>query len=204
MLHVCLQSELHALKTEAGRKFPKVREGAERADRCLREIIEAGAASDADVAVAVRRMGEMEEMLAPALLALETKNAKFMALGYLLWFVVYSMMHVVFQRAPVYVPAQTRTHALHAHWLACMCACATSLAGFASARIRTRVRELGHTHTHTRTHARTHSRTHARTHARARAHTHTHANTHKHTQTHTQTYARARTHTHTHAHAHTR
>ena len=77
-----LQSELHALKTEAGRKFPKVREGAERADRCLREIIDAGAASDADVAVAVRRVGEMDEMLAPALLAFETKNAKFMALAW--------------------------------------------------------------------------------------------------------------------------
>ena len=77
-----LQAELHTLKTEAGKKYPKVREGAERADRCLREIIDAGASSDAEVAAAVRRVGEMEEMLNPALLALETKNPKFMSLGW--------------------------------------------------------------------------------------------------------------------------
>jgi hypothetical protein len=77
-----LQAELHTLKTEAGKKYPKVREGAERADRCLREIIDAGASSDAEVAAAVRRLGEMEEMLNPALLALETKNPKFMSLGW--------------------------------------------------------------------------------------------------------------------------
>lgn len=77
-----LQAELQTLKTEAGRKYPKVRESAERADRCLREIIDAGAASDTDVAAAVRRVGEMEEMLNPAILALETKNGKFMCLGW--------------------------------------------------------------------------------------------------------------------------
>jgi hypothetical protein len=77
-----LQAELHVLKAEAGRKYPKVREGAERADRCLREIIDAGAASDRDVAIAVRRVGEMEEMLNPALFAFETKVAKFMSLAW--------------------------------------------------------------------------------------------------------------------------
>jgi hypothetical protein len=77
-----LQAELQTLKTEAGRKYTKVRESAERADRCLREIIDAGAASDSDVAAAVRRVGEMEEMLNPAILALETKTSKFMCLGW--------------------------------------------------------------------------------------------------------------------------
>lgn len=63
----------------------QVREGAERADRCLREIIDAGAASDADVAAAVRRVGEAGDMLSPALLALEAKTAKFsqLAWGYI-------------------------------------------------------------------------------------------------------------------------
>ena len=77
-----LQAELQTLKTEAGRKYPKLRDSAERADRCLREIIDAGAASDAEVAAAVRRVVEMEEMLVPAILALETKNSKFMCLGW--------------------------------------------------------------------------------------------------------------------------
>mmetsp|Transcript_50642 Transcript_50642/g.158224 ORF Transcript_50642/g.158224 Transcript_50642/m.158224 type:complete len:1222 (-) Transcript_50642:93-3758(-) len=74
-----LQADLHLFKSEGGRKFPKLRDCAERADRYLRELSEGGATTDQEFATALRQVGEI---LNPGLIAIETKNAKFMSMGW--------------------------------------------------------------------------------------------------------------------------
>eukprot|EP00286_Rhodomonas_abbreviata_P012648 CAMPEP_0181324656 /NCGR_PEP_ID=MMETSP1101-20121128/20482_1 /TAXON_ID=46948 /ORGANISM="Rhodomonas abbreviata, Strain Caron Lab Isolate" /LENGTH=211 /DNA_ID=CAMNT_0023432859 /DNA_START=213 /DNA_END=844 /DNA_ORIENTATION=- len=95
MLERNIQADLHALKTDAGKKFPKLRDAAERADRHLREVGEGGAETDEDFAAALREAGEM---LSPGLLAIETKNPRFtaMGLGYVSRLATYDAMDASF------------------------------------------------------------------------------------------------------------
>eukprot|EP00284_Hemiselmis_tepida_P017628 CAMPEP_0174925286 /NCGR_PEP_ID=MMETSP1355-20121228/7811_1 /TAXON_ID=464990 /ORGANISM="Hemiselmis tepida, Strain CCMP443" /LENGTH=158 /DNA_ID=CAMNT_0016171179 /DNA_START=116 /DNA_END=589 /DNA_ORIENTATION=- len=74
-----IQSDISALKTEAGKKYPKVREASERADRHLRDVADGiESATDALIASALR---ESDEMLAPCLAAIETRQSRLLQCG---------------------------------------------------------------------------------------------------------------------------